>query len=301
MAKIDYLTVSLGTHISKNMAYTSDILTEFAVILPDLYKLTCREMLSSEGKTMRVMQYGITVSKQYGTARLNGWEYSVQLSGDYWSAIDRDCDAVLQILSGFTTWRVSRLDLKRDVCVPLEDWREYYKAAFEAGVYTINGMLDARTVYYGSRHSQFYTRVYNKTANDPKHFPAPDNFVQIRFEIEIHRVRGELVLDHTFDRKFTDHIFLQRVQRSAENDSSGFIKRYYDSVDAGEKIRTVQRTIGNLESSIDYVFNAYAPYISAVMNSQLVADRYSGIEVLNKKGEKILAVLDADLYIKAGD
>ena len=133
------------------------------------------------------------------------------------------------------------------------------------------------------------------------HYPAPDNFVQIRFEIEIHRVRGELVLDHTFDRTFTDHLFLQRVHRSAENDSSGFIKKYYDSIDVGEKIRTVKRKIGNLESSIDYVFNAYAPYIAAVMNSQLVADRYAGIEVLNKKGEKILAVLDADLYIKAGD
>lgn len=157
-------------HISKNMAYTSDILTEFAAILPDLYKHTCREMLFSEGKTMRVMQYGITVSKQYGTAQLRGWEYSVQLSGDYWSAIERDSDAVLKILSGFTTWRVSRVDLACDVCVLLEDWREYYKAAFEAGEYSINGMLDARTVYYGSRQSQFYTRVYNKTANDPKHY-----------------------------------------------------------------------------------------------------------------------------------
>ncbi len=301
MAKIDYLTVSLGTHTSKEMAYTSDMITEFASILPDLYKRTCRDMLSSEGKTMRVTQYGITVSKQYGTAQLHGWEYSVQLSGDYWHAIERDRGAILKILSGFTAWRVSRLDLASDVCIAMEDWREYYKAAFEAGKYTINGMLDARTVYYGSRHSQFYTRVYNKTANDPKHYPAPDGFMQIRFEIEIHRVRGELVLDNTFDPEFTHQIFLQRVHRSAENDSSGFIEKYFASVDAGEKIKTVRRTIGNLENSIDYVFNAYAPYIGAVMNSQLVADRYAGIEVLNEKGEKILAVLDSDLSTKAGD
>lgn len=294
MAKIDYLTVSLGTHIIKGMPHTSDILAEFAEILPGLYKLTCREMLCSEGSTMRVAQYGITVTKQYGTAQLYGWEYSVQLSGDYWNAIERDRDAVLKILSGFTVWRVSRLDLAHDVCVPLEDWQEYYKSAFEAGKYTINGMLDARTVYYGSRHSQFYTRVYNKTASDPKYYPAPDDYVQIRFEIEIHRVRGELVLDHTFDPIFTDSLFLQRVQRSAENDSSGFIEKYYGSFDAGEKIKTVKRIIGNLESSVDYVFKAYAPYIGAVMNSQLVTDRYAGIEVLNNKGEKILAVLDSN-------
>jgi len=283
------------------MASTSDILTEFAAILPDLYKRTCREMLSSEGKTMRVAQYGITVSKQYGTARLRGWDYSVQLSGAYWDAIGRDGDAVLKILTGFSIWRVSRLDLAGDVLVPLVDWRDYYRAAFDAGEYTINGMLDARTVYYGSRQSQFYTRVYNKTANDPKHYPAPDGFITTRFEVEIHRVRGELVLDHTFEPRFIKQIFLQRVKRSAENDSTGFIEKYFASFDDEEKISTVKRTIGNLESSIDYVFKAYAPYIGAVMNSQLVANRYAGIEALNEKGEKILAVLDSDLSTKAGE
>lgn len=244
---------------------------------------------------MRVSQYGITVSKQYGTAYLRGWEYSVQLSGDYWHAIERNKNAVLKILSGFSVWRVSRLDLAWDVCVPLEDWRQYYKAAFDAGDYTINGMMDARTVYYGSRVSQFYTRVYNKTAEDMKHYPAPDGFAQIRFEVEIHRVRGELVLSRSFDSEFTDRLFLQRVNCIIEKDSSGFIARYFASDGAGEKIKTVERVLGNLEDTIDYVFDAYAPYIAAVMNSQLVADRYSGIEDLNEKGQKILAVLDSEL------
>lgn len=295
MAIIDYLTVSLGKHISGNIRSTSDVLAVFAAILPDLYKQTCREMLSCDGKTMRVSQYGITVSKQYGTAYLRGWEYSVQLSGDYWHTIERNRNAVLEILSGFTLWRVSRLDLAHDRCVPLEDWRKYYKAAFEAGDYAINGVSDARTVYYGSRKSQFYTRLYNKTANDPKHYPAPDGFVQVRFEVEIHRVKGELVLDHTFDGEFTDRIFLQRVHRSADFDNSGFITQYFAAADAGEKIRTVKRLLGNFEDTIDYVFDAYAPYISAVMHSQLVTERYAGIEALSDKGEKILAVLDSEL------
>ncbi len=297
MAIIDYLTVSLGAHISKNLASTSDLLTEFASILPDLYKNTCKEMLCSDGKTMRVSQYGITVSRQYGTAQAHGWEYTVQLAGDYWHAIERDRGAVLKILSGFSAWRVSRLDLASDACVSIDDWRKYYKAAFNANDYNIIGMSDARTVYYGSRKSQFFTRIYNKTAEDGKHYPAADGFVQIRFEVETHRIKGELVLDHTFDNEFTDLLFLQRVHRSTENDSSGFIEKYY-AADAGEKIRTVKRTLGNLEDTIDYVFDAYAPYIAAVMHSQLVADRYVGIEDLNDKGKKILAVLDSDSSTK---
>jgi len=298
MSFIDYLTVSLGPLISNNMASTSDILAEFSAILPDLYKQTCREMLCGDGKTMRVSQYGISASRQYGTAQLRGWEYSVQLSGDYWHAIERDREAVLNILTGFETWRVSRLDLACDALVPLDDWRAFFKAAFEAGDYVINGMGDARTVYYGSRRSQFLTRIYCKTCEDGQHYPAPVFFTQIRFEVEIHRVRGELVLDHAFDSEFTDRLFLQRVNCSAANDSSGFISKYF-AADAGAKIKTVARVLGNLEDTIDYVFKAYRPYLGAVMNSQLVADRYKGIETLNGKGEKILAVLDSELKIAA--
>ncbi len=296
---IDYLTVSLGRFKSESVTTTGEVLNTFAAILPELYKATCREMRCGDGLTMRVSQYGISVSQQYGTALAHGWLYSVQLSGDYWQAIERNRGAVEGVLSGFTVWRVSRLDLACDVCVPLEEWREYCKVAFTAG-YSLNGMLDARTVYYGSRKSQFYTRIYNKTAEDGKHYPAPEGFVQIRFEVEVHRVKGELILAHAFDSDFTDRLFLFRAQYSAKNDSTGFIGRYFAAADAGEKIKTVKRVLGNLESTTDYIFNAYAPYISATLHSQLVASRYKDIEVLDKKGKKVLAILDSELLTAEG-
>ena len=295
MAFIDYMTVSLSAYNGRQVLSTSDVLQEFAVILPDLYKRTCKEMMSSGESTMRVSQYGISACMQYGTARRHGWVYSVQLSGEYWHAIERNHAAVRGILERFADWRLSRLDLAYDVCVPLEDWQKYYKAAFEAGEYTINGNYDARTVYYGSRKSQFFTRIYNKTAADPKHYPAPDGFVVVRYEIEIHRVRGDLVLNSAFEPEFTDRLFLQRVQRSVSNDSSVFIEKYFSATQTGEKIKTVKRVLGNFENTVNYVFEAYAPYISAVMNSELVDDRYSGIEVLNEKGKKVLAILDNGL------
>jgi len=294
MISIDYLTVSLGGgYISSDIGSTKSVLNEFSRILPDLYKRTCKDILCVEGSSMRVSQYGICVALQYGSALARGWKYSVQLSGDYWHAIERDRNALLPILEKFTVWRVSRLDLERTVTVPLEDLRGFYRSAFEAG-HRISGEMDSRTIYYGSRKSQFFTRVYNKTAQDSKHYPAPAEFAQVRFEVEIHRVKGELVLEHSFDSEFTDRLFVQRVQCSAKYDSSGFILKYFGDVHS-DKIRTVKRQIGDLERTIDYVFKAYAPYISAGLHSQLVANRYDDIATLGKKGEKILAVIDSEL------
>ena len=132
---------------------------------------------------------GISVSKQYGTAKSMGWKYSVQLSGEYWHALDYKFNDVEKILNNHTEYRISRLDLKKDVCVPLKQWRRYYSFAFKRKDCTLNGKEDARTVYYGSRQSQFYSRVYNKTADDPLNYPAPENKVIIRAEIEIHRIK----------------------------------------------------------------------------------------------------------------
>ncbi len=148
MPKIDYLTVSLAKNKSKFYLSTYDVLCEFGKLLPDLYKQTCKDPICSKGTTDRITQYGITVQKQYGTASQRGWKYNVQLSGTFWKAIDYDYNPVKNILDTFTAYRISRLDLADDVCVPIKQWRNYYKKAFKTGLYTLNGKEDSRTVYY---------------------------------------------------------------------------------------------------------------------------------------------------------
>lgn len=292
MPKIDYLTVSLARNKSKFYLTTYDVLCEFGLILPKLYKETSKEPICSKGTTQRVTQYGITVSKQYGTASQRGWKYSVQLSGAFWKAIDYNYNAVKKILDEFTDYRISRLDLAKDVCVPITQWQKYYKTAFKTGLYTLNGKEDARTVYYGSRKSQFYTRVYNKTADDPYNYPAPENRVIIRFEIEIHRIRGDLVLDNVFDEEFTKRIFEQRLKVITKKDKSNFINKYFLENKKTTKIKTVKRPIGNIQKSVDYVFDAYKPYILAGLKSEAFTNNYKDLKELPKKAQKILTVLN---------
>lgn len=292
MPKIDYLTVSLARNKSKFYLTPYDILCEFGLILPKLYKETCKEAICSKGTTQRVTQYGITVSKQYGTASQRGWKYNVQLSGAFWKAIDYDYKLVKNILDTFVEYRISRLDLADDVCVPIKQWQNYYKKAFKTGLYTLNGKENARTVYYGSRKSQFYTRVYNKTAEDTYNYPAPENKLIIRFEIEIHRVRGDLVLDYAFDEEFTKRIFEQRLKVIAKKDSSNFINKYFLANKKPIKIKTVKRPMGNIQKSVDYVFEAYKPYIIAGLKNEALINKYKDLKVLPKKAQKILTVLN---------
>lgn len=292
MPKIDYLTVSLAKNKSKFYLTTYDVLCEFGSILPDLYKQTCKDAICSNGTTQRVTQYGITVSKQYGTASQRGWKYNVQLSSAFWKAIDYDYNSVKNILDTFTAYRISRLDLAKDVCVPIKQWQKYYKSAFKRKECTLNGKEDARTVYYGSRKSQFYTRVYNKTAENPLNYPAPENKVIIRFEIEIHRVRGDLVLDYAFNEDFTNRIFQQRLNIIAKKDNSNFIEKYFKPDFMITRIRTVRPTLGNIEKSVEYVFDAYKPYILAGLKSEAFINKYKDLKELPKKAQKILTVLN---------
>lgn len=286
------MTVSLAKNKDKFYLTTYDVLCEFAKILPDLYKQTCKDPICSRGTTNRITQYGITVFKQYGTASQRGWKYNVQLSGAYWKAIDYNFNLVKNILEEHTAYRVSRLDLAKDVCVPLSQWQKYYKSAFKTGLYTLNGKNDARTIYYGSRQSQFFTRVYNKTADDPLNYPAHENQVIIRFEIEIHRIREDLVLDNAFDEEFTNRIFEQRTKIITKKDSSNFINKYFLMNKKPNRIRTVKRQLGNIEKSVDYVFDAYKPYIIAGLKSEAILNKYKDLKVLPKKAQKILTVLN---------
>ena len=144
----------------------------------------------------------------------------------------------------------------------------------------------------GSRQSQFFTRVYNKTAEDTYNYPAPENKVIIRFEIEIKRIRGDLVLDNAFDEEFTKRIFEQRLKVIAKKDSSNFINKYFLVNKKPTKIRTVKKPIGNIQKSVDYVFEAYKPYIIAGLKNKALVNKYKDLKVLPKKTEKILTVLN---------
>jgi hypothetical protein len=291
-ANIDYLTVSLGKHSSHGKIPTGDVLKLFASILPKTYKNTCRDMLNAGGRTKRVVQYGICVALQYGTAISRGWLYSVQLSAEYWHTVEHNRKAVLNILGGFEDWRVSRLDLEKTVLVLLDDFQEFCISAFEKGCF-MTGANNARTVTFGSRKAQFYTRIYNKTANDPKHYPAPDGMAQVRLEVEIHRVSGELILEPAFlNPEFAEKLYVQRVRRTAENDCTGFIGNYFDSDESFGKIKTVKRTVGNLESTVEYVFKAYKSYIQAGLRSENIKKLLGDDDSFGRKAEKILAVLE---------
>lgn len=79
----------------------------------------------------------------------------MQLAGEYWHALDYKFNDVEKILNNHTEYRISRLDLKKDVCVPLKQWRRYYSFAFKRKDCTLNGKEDARTVYYGADKVNF--------------------------------------------------------------------------------------------------------------------------------------------------
>jgi hypothetical protein len=290
--QIDYLTVSLAEYKLDTDATTTDILSLFASILTDTYKNTCRDMVGTLGKSERVSQYGITVSKQYGTATKKDWVYSVSLSGEYWQAIYYTQGRVLDFLQLFQAWQISRLDLFCNVQVPLSRWRKYTKSAFNSG-HSVTGKGDAMTVYYNSRLSQFFVRVYNKSAESPKYHPAPDGQVIVRYEVEIKRVRGEVILKNIFkDTEVANKIFIQRVRKDAENDTTGFIRRYFDSNDEFEKVKTVGRIVGNLEDTVEYVFKAYRPYIMAGLQSEATKKQLE-IDRVCPKVQRVLAVLTA--------
>jgi hypothetical protein len=298
--EIDYITVSLGLLKADYEALPREVLQLFVNILPGTYKDTCADARCYGGQTMRASQCGITVSRQYGSALRCGWLYSIQLSGAFWSAIQYDREAVKDVLGKFADWRISRLDLQRTVLVPVEEYRDFCKQEFEMGNFII-GAGDALTTTFGSRLSQFYARVYNKSAQDAKHFPAQGENVYVRLEFEIHRVKGELVLEKAFENPtFADRLYIQRVRRIAEKDGAGFLRKYYDSGVTFAKIRTVQRTVGDLEGTVEFVLKNYAPYIEAALKSKKMHDLYKLKGQCSTKAKKILTVLEHSRGDKKG-
>jgi hypothetical protein len=294
MIQKDYTTFSLGEYEKNPNATTADVLELFASVLPETFKNTSRDIVSKEGSSRFVSQYGISVRLQYGTGIERGWIYSVQLSGVFWELISHEINTVLEIICNFMDWQISRLDLQVTALVPLAEYMMFCKSAFERGCF-VTGAEESRTIYYGNRKSsQFYTRIYNKTAVEPKHYPAPEGMVMVRVESEIHRITGEQILEQSFlDTEYAEKIFLQRLRKIAHQDDTGFLTQYFDNEKSFPKIRTVKRVIGDLEKTVDYVFKAYAPYIEAGLNSKLVKSKMENNADMTSKGKKILAVLDA--------
>jgi hypothetical protein len=295
MIIIDYSTFSLSKYEKYPKATTADVLELFASALPETFKSTSRDMLRKEGSSQFVSQYGcISVRLQYGTGIERGWIYSIQLGGVYWEAIKHDIDIVVSLLSNFSEWSISRLDLQKTVLVPISDYLAFCKSAFERGCF-VTGAEDSRTIYFGNRKSsQFFTRIYNRTALDPKYNPAPDGMAQVRVECEIHRISNELILEKSFlNAEFAENVFLQRLRKIIQDDDTGFLKIYFDNGKSFPKIRTVKRVVGDLEKTVDYIFKAYAPYIEAGLKSKSLKLKYDSDNDISRKASKILAVLNA--------
>nr|DAG07754.1 MAG TPA: REPLICATION INITIATION PROTEIN [Inoviridae sp.] len=98
-----------------------------------------------------------------------------------------------------------RLDFAFDVIMSRSDWRKYLSDCFlysmeqnrQRKKFLLQGSGEAMTIYIGSRNSDRFFRVYNKTLQDPSYiFVNPDgssvdvsdNYCVIRYEIECKRV-----------------------------------------------------------------------------------------------------------------
>lgn len=98
-----------------------------------------------------------------------------------------------------------RLDFAFDVIMSRADWRKYLSDCFlysmeqnrQRKKFLLQGSGEAMTIYIGSRSSDHYFRVYNKTLQDPSYLfinadgtttPVADDQCVIRYELECKRV-----------------------------------------------------------------------------------------------------------------
>lgn len=97
----------------------------------------------------------------------------------------------------------SRLDFAFDVLISESAWKDFIKSAFSASIdstrkfkrFTLAGSGLAMTVYIGSRSSDYYFRIYNKSlesssyvyCENGKPSDVPDGYYVIRYEVEMKR------------------------------------------------------------------------------------------------------------------
>lgn len=118
-------------------------------------------------------------------------------------------ELTLPVLRKFAPCHFSRLDFAFDVIQKREDWRKYIKRVFaesldsdrQAKCFKLQGSGEAMTVYIGSRRSERFFRIYNKTLEDSSYqfvdsygnvVPLDDDECVIRYEIEFHKFRRTL-------------------------------------------------------------------------------------------------------------
>lgn len=111
-----------------------------------------------------------------------------------------------QLETGGDAAHITRLDFCFDVLMSKSEWRMFLSNAFayqlatedsrKAKRYVVVANGDASTVYIGSRSSDRYFRIYNKTLEDPQYQfcgadgtlqEVPEGFFVIRYEIEFKR------------------------------------------------------------------------------------------------------------------
>jgi hypothetical protein len=110
-----------------------------------------------------------------------------------------------------------RLDFAFDVIMSRADWRKFLSDCFLYSMeqkrlrkkFLLQGSGEAMTVYIGSRSSDHYFRVYNKTLQDPSYLfinadgtstPVAEDQCVIRYEMECKRVvRSRRGQNFTFD------------------------------------------------------------------------------------------------------
>lgn len=132
-----------------------------------------------------------------------------------------------------------RIDLCFDVIMKRSEWRSYLAKCFTYSMenqrqrkkYLLQGSGEAMTVYIGSRNSDRYFRVYNKTLQSPSYqfvswdgtiSPVSDDECVIRYEIESSyknrwRSGQKLVSDPSplFDWYFSNSVFLSDYVRES--------------------------------------------------------------------------------------
>lgn len=132
-----------------------------------------------------------------------------------------------------------RIDLCFDVIMKRSAWRSYLAKCFSYSMenmrqrkkFLLHGSGEAMTVYVGSRNSDRYFRVYNKSLQSPSYefvspdgtiFPVADDECVIRYEIESSyknrwRSGQKIVFDPStlFDWYYSDSDFLSRYVRDS--------------------------------------------------------------------------------------
>lgn len=203
----------------------------------------------------------------------------------------------------------SRLDFAFDVVISNDQWKEFIKSAFSSSIdserirkkYTLAGSGLEQTIYIGSRVSDAYFRIYNKSLENPSYIYTvnglprniPLDHSVIRYEIELkrhvhHRSNGDVVFDPSplfFDYysgedslidyiknlwlDFGDPVLLPDGFESAELHLLSKNKNFA-SISLQAALDVVQQNLNSeprsFDDTIDYVVSHFGKYIPFIVS-----------------------------------